>query len=526
MQQSNVRASHIKRSGSTWSFNVCREMGAHVARSSKRKLFSDYRGDTDLIIRDLSKTDRQDNTRTVAVIKSHSPGIKTRNWAGQGKIKNICTIRDPRDCFASYERFWPKENGESIESRIEDFRSWLELADGFSNDGYSLLIRYEDMIANSLEQIRRISDYLGIRCSEDLLKEIATSTGVEAGQAIIDRMVAGKSGNERVFNPVTQLHENHLNGGEIGRWRNDLPAEIQEKVHTAFLPWLIKFGYVDGDESGNNPSSFDAKFAKKSPQSVKRDHRPGRLPVSCQCCRSPADWFGATDFSKSCEDHKKKVFAERDIEVDYYRCNSCGFLFTPFINDWSAERLKREIYNDDYLQVDPDYVSLRPKNNAELISRLFGQHRQSLALLDYGGGSGELARQLRLSGFVGAKSYDPFYDTDERPLGRFDVVTAFEVIEHVPEPHTVFGTVASLLKEDSLFLFSTLLQPKDIEKVGVGWWYVAPRNGHVSLHTFTSLKIVAAQYGLKFGRISQGLHVACKEIPEFAAQSFKTKKAS
>ena len=255
-------------------------------RSSKRKLFSDYRGDTDLIIRDLSKTDRQDNTRTVAVIKSHSPGIKTRNWAGQGKIKNICTIRDPRDCFASYERFWPKENGESIESRIEDFRSWLELADGFSNDGYSLLIRYEDMIANSLEQIRRISDYLGIRCSEDLLKEIATSTGVEAGQAIIDRMVAGKSGNERVFNPVTQLHENHLNGGEIGRWRNDLPAEIQEKVHTAFLPWLIKFGYVDGDESGNNPSSFDAKFAKKSPQSVKRDHRPGRLPVSCQCCRS------------------------------------------------------------------------------------------------------------------------------------------------------------------------------------------------------------------------------------------------
>ena len=128
-----------------------------------------------------------------------------------------------------------------------------------------------------------------------------------------------------------------------------------------------------------------------------------------------------------------------------------------------------------------------------------------------------------MSGFVDAKSYDPFYGVDEKPTELFDVVTAFEVIEHVPDPHSVFGIVKSFLKEDSLFLFSTLLQPKEIEHVGVEWWYVAPRNGHVALHTFASLKLVSAQHGLKFGTISPGLHVACKAIPVFASHSFNKK---
>ena len=215
------------------------------------------------------------------------------------------------------------------------------------------------------------------------------------------------------------------------------------------------------------------------------------------------------------------MFSESGLDVDYYRCGGCGFLFTPFINGWSAERLKREIYNDEYLLVDPDYVSLRPKNNATLISNLLG-HRQSLALLDYGGGNGELARELRTYGFINVQSYDPFYDTDGRPTERFDVVLAFEVMEHVPDPHEVFGIVATLLKENGLFLFSTLLQPEEIENLGLGWWYVAPRNGHVALHTSASLRIAADRRSLKFGSFDQLLHFASGGKPDFATHFIKT----
>lgn len=240
-----ILCSGIKRSASTWSFNVCRELGAHIARTTKGKLISGYDDDTDSLIRKLSEKDARDGTETVAVIKSHLPGVKTQEWARQGKIRNISTIRDPRDCFASLEGFWPQEDGKSIESRIRDFRPWLEYAESFSDDGCSLLVRFEDMTADPLGQIRRINDYLEMDRDEELLEKISISTSVAASQAIIDKMTRNKTDGVRVYHRKTQLHENHLNGGKIGRWRADLTPEVQDKVHTAFLPWLTKFGYVD-----------------------------------------------------------------------------------------------------------------------------------------------------------------------------------------------------------------------------------------------------------------------------------------
>ena len=138
------------------------------------------------------------------------------------------------------------------------------------------------------------------------------------------------------------------------------------------------------------------------------------------------------------------------------------------------------------------------------------------------GGNGKLARQLLSSGFINVRSYDPFYDTDRPPVGRYDVVLAFEVMEHVPDPHEVFGAVATFLRESGLFLFSTLLQPEEIDKEGVNWWYVAPRNGHVALHTSASLRIAADRHGLKFGSFNRQLHFAFREMPDFATHFVKT----
>lgn len=248
------------------------------------------------------------------------------------------------------------------------------------------------------------------------------------------------------------------------------------------------------------------------------DRSSTKPPTACDCCGSRSDWFGCVDFTKSCEDYKRKVFPDSGTPVDYYRCTSCGFLFTPFIHDWPAEKVKREIYNDDYVLVDPEFVDLRPTANASLVSNLFGKRSLDISILDYGGGDGTLVHHLRASGHRQARSYDPFYDPDDaRPTEPFDVVLAFEVIEHVPDSFGFFATLSSLVKSPGFIIFSTLLQPKNIATEGVDWWYLAPRNGHVSLHTFDSLKTVTHANDLGFGSINQTTHFAYKTVPDFAA---------
>ena len=73
-----------------------------------------------------------------------------------------------------------------------------------------------------------------------------------------------------------------------------------------------------------------------------------------------------------------------------------------------------------------------------------------------------------------------------------------------------------LLSDPGLIIFSTLLQPADIEQQGLSWWYVGPRNGHVSLFSRESLERLLNPYGLTFGSFNDGFHVLFREVPDFA----------
>ena len=100
---------------------------------------------------------------------------------------------------------------------------------------------------------------------------------------------------------------------------------------------------------------------------------------------------------------------------------------------WTPADFARRIYNDDYVLVDPDYRETRPRANADHLIALFGDH-SNLVHLDYGGGQGLLSDMLRDSGWK-SESFDPFGGGDIDPSGccRFDLVTAYEVFEHVSD---------------------------------------------------------------------------------------------
>jgi 2-polyprenyl-6-hydroxyphenyl methylase/3-demethylubiquinone-9 3-methyltransferase len=173
------------------------------------------------------------------------------------------------------------------------------------------------------------------------------------------------------------------------------------------------------------------------------------------------------------------------------------------------------------LLVDPDYQEVRPRGNAVTLCSLFSAARPR-RILDYGGGNGVLTELLHAAGFPQADTYDPFVPRySARPPDRFDCIVSFEVVEHATDPAGAFADMNDLLTDSGLILFSTLVQPADIDHQGLNWWYAGPRNGHVSLYSRASLAKVVQPFGFKLGSFNDGWHVLFREIPDFAQHFIK-----
>jgi SAM-dependent methyltransferase len=217
--------------------------------------------------------------------------------------------------------------------------------------------------------------------------------------------------------------------------------------------------------------------------------------VPCKVCDNPAAFFDVVDFDKGTGGY---TFGPSGINVLWHRCDNCGFLFTPFFDDWSPEDFRRFIYNDDYLLLDRDYLSARPMGMAGHLAQFLTDFKHA-RILDYGAGATVFAARMTELGFAHVESYDPF-SLPTRPAGRFDIVTCIEVIEHAPSPQAILSDMRSFLADDGCILIGESLQPPDIESVRCGWWYVAPRNGHVSIFADRTFIKLAEQTGMIFHR--------------------------
>ncbi|MDP9172959.1 MAG: class I SAM-dependent methyltransferase [Planctomycetota bacterium] len=229
--------------------------------------------------------------------------------------------------------------------------------------------------------------------------------------------------------------------------------------------------------------------------------------VPCKCCHGEARIFGVVDFNQTCAQRTPRALDACGVPVYYHRCLSCGFLFTTAFDNFATEDFAKFIYNEDYKLVDPEYAEARPRRIAFLVSKMFELSRH-LRVLDYGGGNGAAARFLRDYGFTNISIYDPFVpEFSVRPQGQFDLILSFEVVEHSPHPCKIFTEMDSLLAPTGMILFSTLLQPPEIDREGVNWWYVGPRNGHVSIYTNQALAKLSSQLKFKLKSFSEDLHL-------------------
>jgi SAM-dependent methyltransferase len=240
--------------------------------------------------------------------------------------------------------------------------------------------------------------------------------------------------------------------------------------------------------------------------------------ILCPICNGTCSLLDVVDFNKSCEEVKGKFLDLAGIPVYYVLCGKCGFCFAPEFMDWELNRFEERIYNNEYVAVDPDYIEVRPRAHAASLISIFGDRIHSIKHLDYGGGNGLLVNVLKESNWR-STSYDPFVDRNVmvEQLGKFELITAFEVFEHVPDVQKLMSNLCSLLSSDGIILFSTLLSDKYIRpNQRINWWYASPRNGHISLFSKNSLTALAQNNGLKFASFSEGFHVFCTNVPPWA----------
>lgn len=188
----------------------------------------------------------------------------------------------------------------------------------------------------------------------------------------------------------------------------------------------------------------------------------------------------------------------------YRRCTACGYVFVEDPH-WLDEA-----YASSAIAALDTGMAHRNLWLADTVAALLAlRFRDVGRCLDFGGGSGLFVRLLRDRGydFRWQDRHCPnlFARGFEAGDGeRFDLITCFEVVEHLVDPLATFDALAA---RAPTLVFATELLPATGNRPGE-WHYYAPQAGqHVGFFTRASLEGVARRLGRHFASDGRQLHV-------------------
>jgi len=177
-------------------------------------------------------------------------------------------------------------------------------------------------------------------------------------------------------------------------------------------------------------------------------------------------------------------------QVQYFRCPKCGFIQTEEPH-WLSEAYSEALVAFDVgvMQRNLQFAA----STSAIILMLFPSGGK---FLDYGGGHGTFVRLMRDRGFnffwqdlyaknIHARTFE------SKPNTRYDLVTTFEVLEHMPHPLEDISQ-AFALSDNVLTTTSLVPEPAPTPP---NWWYYACRGGqHISFYTPAALRELARHF--------------------------------
>ena len=216
------------RSGSTWSFNVVRELIRTC--EPHRKVFGFYSENPAVIL--SAARPRFSNL----VIKSHKLDPSAYELCSAGAIKAVYTWRDPHDVIVSSQRMF----GDSVDHSIGLLRNALRVWSFHRATSSACIISYESMIHSPLTSIHSIAAYLGLRVEPKQAAQIAEVTSLENLKSFsqhVDELegsrVVRKDG--LVYDRQTLVHQNHIQNGGVG-----YGAGLLDPEHVSAIDALLR----------------------------------------------------------------------------------------------------------------------------------------------------------------------------------------------------------------------------------------------------------------------------------------------
>jgi hypothetical protein len=216
------------------------------------------------------------------------------------------------------------------------------------------------------------------------------------------------------------------------------------------------------------------------------DHAPAAEaagPEPCRACCATCEPFATAE-----------VLGH--VAATYGRCPACG-LVMAVRPDWLAEAYSDAIARLDIGLLDRCQI-LANVTSAVLRSRRLRRGR----FLDWAGGYGTLTRMMRDRGYdfvhtdpMAANIFAQGHEGRTPGAGaveRYDLVTAFEVLEHLPDP---VGSLAPVAATTDLLLATTHLVPDPAPQPADWWYYTLMSGQHITFYTQASLEAVARRLG-------------------------------
>lgn len=211
---------------------------------------------------------------------------------------------------------------------------------------------------------------------------------------------------------------------------------------------------------------------------------------------------------KICQSTTEILFEKRVLNkynVKYFHCNYCDFIQTGEPT-WIEEAYKSAITALD-LGLVLRNIHYYPVV-AAMILRLFDHKGR---FLDYGGGYGLFVRLMRDQGLdfyrqdlycenLFAKHFDI---EDQNVKGSFELLTAFELFEHLVDP---ISEVKKMLSLSNNILFSTDIHPgrNKVEN----WEYLSLEQGqHIAFYGLKTLHYLADTFNLHLNTNKTSMHL-------------------
>ncbi|MGZ3592192.1 MAG: class I SAM-dependent methyltransferase [Syntrophales bacterium] len=222
--------------------------------------------------------------------------------------------------------------------------------------------------------------------------------------------------------------------------------------------------------------------------------------VSCPCCESGSlveEFRNPT--SRKIENWRQFFYGGKDYIPRIIRCRECGYGFIDPVNA-DAARYYREAKTGDYGQ-----LTLQRRKYFSAVKRQIEQHGVILpsmaSILDLGAASGEWLAFWKGSAKLYATEANPNHISTLEDNGvivslnakefknKFDLISAFDFLEHVPDPRDTIMSLIKLLNPGGYLVLGVPDMGKwAVRLLGIRYYLYCPM--HMSYFTSTSLSVL------------------------------------